>query len=230
MKHDRRTFIQQIAGCGAALFLPQLDAKPAAKWIKQPGLELYTVRDRLAKDFEGTIAKVAGFGYREVEPVGYNNLDPKAFRALLDRYKLTAPSTHAGVTEGPDIEKQLEGQQIMGFKYTEVSGPRVPGSNNRAPKTEESVKHSCADYNRRGKITKKFGMKILIHNHAGEFKPLEGSTKTQYDILLAETDPALVTMQLDIGWAVIAGQDVLAIVRQEPRPLRTLARQGRRQG
>ena len=215
MNYHRRTFLKQMTGCGAALLLPSLHAKPSSKWLKQPGLELYTVRDLLAKDFEGTIAKVAEIGYREVEPVGYSNLDPKQFRALLDRYKLTAPSTHAGVTEGPDLDKQLEGQQIMGIKYTEISGPRG-GGGQHGPKTVESIKQSCADYNRRGKIAKKFGMKILIHNHAGEFKPLENSDKTQYDILLAETDPALIVMQLDIGWAVIAGQDPLTMFRKNP--------------
>lgn len=214
MNYHRRTFLQQMTGCGAALLLPSLQAKPASKWLKQPGLELYTVRDLLAKDFEGTIARVAEIGYREVEPVGYGNLDPKQFRALLDRYKLTAPSTHAGVTEGPDLEKQLEGQRIMGIRFTEISGP--PGKRPRGPKTVESVKQSCAEYNRRGRIARKFGMKILIHNHAGEFKPLENSSKTQYDILLAETDPELIAMQLDIGWAIVAGQDPLALFREHP--------------
>src|SRR4051794_14410506 len=61
----------------------------ATDWKKQIGLELYTVRDLLEKDFEGTIAKVAALGYREVEPVGYGGLDPKQFRALLDKNRLT---------------------------------------------------------------------------------------------------------------------------------------------
>ncbi len=59
-------------------------------------------------------------------------------------------------------------------------------------------------------------MKILIHNHAAEFDLLENSQRTQYDVLLAETDPALVTMQLDIGWACVAGQNVLEMFRKNP--------------
>jgi len=213
---DRRQFFKRIAGSGGALLsIGSLNTLLAAKspgWLKQIGLELYTVRDLLVKDFEGTIAKVAEIGYREVEPVGYGGLDPKAFRALLDRYKLTAPSTHTGATAGPGLEKELEGQQIMGFKYTEVHTPAPPAAKGapqqRPPLTVESVKRSAAEYNKHGAIVKKFGMKILIHNHAGEFDRLEGGDRTQYDILLAETNPALVTMQLDIGWATIAGQDV----------------------
>src|SRR5437016_4181341 len=75
----------------------------APNWKQQAGLELYTVRDLLAKDFEGAIARVAELGYKEVEPTGYGGLDPKQFRALLDKHKLTAPSTHAGATAGPGL-------------------------------------------------------------------------------------------------------------------------------
>src|SRR5437016_12536849 len=114
----RRDFLKASGGLLAARGI----LRSATDWRKQVGLELYTVRDLLAKDFEDTIAKVAALGYREVEPVGYGGLDPKQFRALLDKYKLAAPSTHAGATAGPDLEKELEGHQIMGFKYTEVRG------------------------------------------------------------------------------------------------------------
>lgn len=78
------------------------------------------------------------------------------------------------------------------------------------------MKASCAQMNKHGQIVKKFGMKILIHNHAGEFDLLDDGKTTQYDVLLAETDPALVAMQLDIGWAYIAGQNALEMFKQNP--------------
>ena len=78
------------------------------------------------------------------------------------------------------------------------------------------MKTSCAQMNNYGAIVKKFGMKILIHNHAGEFDLLDDGKTTQYDVLLAETDPALVTMQLDIGWAYIGGQDPIAMFKKNP--------------
>lgn len=198
----------------------------APDWKKQVGLELFTVRDQLARDFEGTLARIAAIGYREVEPVDYNKLAPRAFRALLDKYKLTAPSTHAGATAGPDLEKELAGHQEMGFRYTEVRAARAGGGRAgaaargpqqpRPPESEESVKRTAAQYNEYGRITKKFGMKILVHNHTQEFELLEGGKHTAYDILLAETDPALVAMQLDIGWASVAGQDIPAMFRRNP--------------
>jgi len=208
---SRRGFLKSAGALLAAGGM--LHAAP--DWKKQMGLELYTVRDLLDKDFEGTIARVAGIGYREVEPVGYGKLDPKAFRALLDKYKLTAPSTHAGATAGPDLEKQLEGHRIMGFQYTEVRAAGGGGGGRGAP-TVESVKRSAAQYNEFGRITKKFGMKILIHNHTQEFELLDDGKQTQYDVLLAETDPAVVAMQLDIGWASVAGQNILEMFRKTP--------------
>ena len=222
---DRRTFLMQFAAAGT------LAAQPPAAWRKQIGLELYTVRELLAKDFEGTIAKVAQIGYSEVEPVGYGGLDAKPFRALLDRYKLTAPSTHTSATEGPDLEKELADHQVMGFQYTQVRAGRpadapAPSARKgaakkgpaaqRPPATVDSIKRAAEQYNRQGAIARKFGMKILIHNHAGEFDKLENSDLTHYDVLLAGTDPSVVAMQLDIGWARIAGQDPVQMFQKHP--------------
>ena len=78
------------------------------------------------------------------------------------------------------------------------------------------MKRSCAELNKYGAILKKFGMKNHIHNHAGEFDLLDDGKSTQYDIYLAETDPALVAMQIDIGWAYMAGQDVIAMFKKSP--------------
>jgi sugar phosphate isomerase/epimerase len=70
--------------------------------------------------------------------------------------------------------------------------------------------------NKHGALVKKFGMKILIHNHTGEFDLLADGKTTQYDVFLAETDPELVTMQLDIGWAYIAGKDAIEMFKKNP--------------
>jgi sugar phosphate isomerase/epimerase len=213
MTNSRREFLR----ASGALLAAGGILRAAPDWKRQAGIELYTVRDLLAKDFEGTLARVAEIGFREVEPVGYNNLDPKQFRALLDKYRLTAPSTHAGATAGPGLEKELEGHQIMGFKYTEIRGGSGGGGGGARPaRTVESVKRTAAQYYEHGKVAKKFGMKILIHNHTQEFELLDDGKTTEYDVLLAETDPAVVAMQLDIGWASVAGQNILQMFRRNP--------------
>jgi sugar phosphate isomerase/epimerase len=233
----RRAFFKELAGAGGALLMAEqagrLMAQTAPDWKRQIGLETYTVRDLEAKDFEGTLAKVAEIGYKEIEPAtSYGRLDPKAFRALMDRLGLTAVSTHVGATDNADLEKQLEGYQTMGIRYTEINGGGRGGAGGgraagaapaaaaaagqRSPMTEESVKQRAQEINRHGEIAKKFGLKMLIHNHTGEFELLEGGKKTQYDVLLAETDPALVAMQLDIGWASVAGQNILEMFKKSP--------------
>jgi sugar phosphate isomerase/epimerase len=233
MTHHRRDFLKHIAAYSGALAVARQAAQAAPDFKKQIGLEMYTVRDLMAKDYEGTFAKVAEIGYKEVEPASnaYGGLEPKQYRAMLDRYGLSMPSTHVPATDGPDLEKQLEGFQIMGLKYTEVSAgrPAAGGGGGAAKKakgaapaggqawpTEEQTKRTAEQLNKHGAIVKKFGMKMLYHNHAPEFQPFEGSTGRPYDILLKETDPALVAMQLDIGWATVAGQNVLEMFQKNP--------------
>ena len=212
----RRSFLQSLAATAATAAFSDLLAQIDPGWKGRIGLELYTVRDLLPTDYEGVLAKIAAMGYKEVEPADpYNNMQPKQYRALLDKYGLTMPSTHSGATAGPDLEKQLEGFQIMGLKYTEIRGG-PGGGGGRGARTVDTIAKSAAQLNEHGKIAKKFGMKMLVHNHTVEFEPLEGSTKTQYDVLLAETDPDLVAMQLDIGWATVAGQNVLEMFAKTP--------------
>ena len=82
--------------------------------------------------------------------------------------------------------------------------------------TLESVKQRAAELNANGRIAQKFGMKMLVHNHTGEFEKLTDSPRTSYDVLIEETDPALVTMQIDIGWVYIAGVDPIALFKKYP--------------
>ena len=254
---NRRSFLRGAASVGVAAstgFTQSLLAQPTtAKWAKQIGIELYTVRDEMEKDFEGTLAKVAQLGYKEVEPAnGYNNMTPTAFRKMLDRYGLNAPSTHSGPVIGPNLEKELEGFQIMGINYTSVPTPprqivpgRAPGSGMMGayfgghnsftqaeafgpiqnPITLAEAQRRAAELNKFGKIGKKFDVKMLVHNHTGEFEKLTDSEGTEYDVYLAECDPDLVAMQLDLGWATIAGQDIVGHVQEAPSSIRTSAYQ-----
>ena len=229
---------------GAAGLAPALQgaasASALAAWGKQVGLELFTVRDQIQKDQAGTLAKIAAIGYKEVEPVGFGGLDPKAYRALLDQNGLTAPSTHTTVSPGPDLEKTLEGYQIIGIKYITAGGPRPAGATarrgpgpaargaagargrggrggfQRPPETPDSVKRTVANYNQVGKVAQKYGMQVLVHNHAMEFEKFPGSEQYPYQIILAESDPELVVMQMDIGWASVAGQDPVAMFHKNP--------------
>jgi hypothetical protein len=105
---DRRSFLKGAALAGsialAAGSIEEALAQAAPDWKNQIGLELYTVRDVMQKDYEGVLEKIASFGYKEVEPAnGYNNMSPKDWRAMLDRYGLSAPSTHSGPPPGDTV-------------------------------------------------------------------------------------------------------------------------------
>jgi sugar phosphate isomerase/epimerase len=227
--------------------MPRAQVSPAPDWADHIGLELYTVRDLIAKDYVGTLEQVAQIGYKEVEPAeGYANLSPKQFRAELDRFGLTMPSTHSGLTAGPtaEVEQQLAGFQIMGIEYTSLSEPRPAGNQGQArsrapalapaspaarrqemaqfvrtmaqPRSVDDVKQEAARYNEYGKIAQKFGIKLLRHNHTVEFIPCQGSDEVPYTVLLAETDPELVAFQMDIGWASVAGQNPIELFQRHP--------------
>jgi len=256
----RRDFLKEVAVVAGAIALPRRVGNAIASTIPvtrpipaaptladQIGLELYTVRDLTAKDYIGTLEKVAAIGYKEVEPAGgYANLSPKQFRAQLDRLGLKMPSTHSGVTIGPDeeVEKQLEGFQIMGLEYASLDQPRPAGAqqgrrggarpptptspaaqrkqiaqfirSSAQPRAADDVKQEAARYNKFGKLAQKYGIKLLIHNHTVEFIPCKDSEQLPYSILLAETDPALVVFQMDIGWATVAGQNPIQLFQQHP--------------
>jgi len=254
---DRRAFVKGVALAGAGLALTSragnllastvpatAPLSMAPNWADQIGLELYTVRDLTAKDYLGTLAKVAAIGYKEIEPAGgYANLSPKQFRAEIDRLRLKMPSTHSGVTIGPDaeMEKQFAGFQIMGIEYSSLDQPRPVGGRSGRPRpatpptpaeqrkqmeqfikntaqarTVDDVKREAARYNKFGELAHKFGIKLLVHNHTVEFIPCKDADQLPYTILLTETDPELVVFQMDIGWASVAGQNPVQLFQQHP--------------
>lgn len=88
--------------------------------------------------------------------------------------------------------------------------------NTAQPRTADDVKQEAARYNKFGKLAQKYGIKLLIHNHTVEFIPTKDTNELPYTIMLAETDPALVVFQMDIGWASVAGQDPIELFNQHP--------------
>jgi sugar phosphate isomerase/epimerase len=176
----------------------------------------------------------------------YGGHTPEQIRGYLDAAGLRAPTTHVSPRVGPDFERTLEGYQLIGHRYTTVAvGPaptrpatappasgaagapaagavssatamaNLPASMTQ-PQTLDSVKRTAEQLNQAGQITRRYGIKVIVHNHTNEFRRLTDSERTEYDVLVAETDPDLVAMELDIGWATAAGQNVLEMFRRNP--------------
>ena len=174
------------------------------------GLQLYTVRALMSKDVEGTLAKVAGIGYREVEFAGYFNREPAALRATLDGLKLKAPSCHVGLDSvETGFDATAAAARTIGHQWLVVAS--VPG---RFFQSVASLKELAQRFNAAGKRAKDAGFRYGYHNHNVEFKPVEGTIPLE--LLLSETDPALVDFEMDVYWVTQGGGDPFALIDKFP--------------
>ena len=178
--------------------------------IERIGLQLYTVRSLMNKDMPGTIAAVAAAGYREVEFAGYFRRTPAEVRQLLDAHGLTAPSTHIGLD---GVREQFgataDAAQAIGIRYLTVASLDM-----RAIKSADDWKRMADVFNDAGRRAKAAGLRFAYHNHAVEFTPVDGVVPM--DLLVGGTDPSLVAFELDLFWAMKAGQDPRAYFERHP--------------
>ncbi|WP_183559136.1 sugar phosphate isomerase/epimerase family protein [Mucilaginibacter sp. SP1R1] len=216
---NRRTFLAQAGLLSAgAILAPQL---LSAKEKNGAGLQLYSLRDQLPADVKGVIGKVAKAGYKEVETFGYNKdtgywgLQSKDFGKLLKDNGLNSPSGHYGLDsyfgEGKtdDLKMYMDVANTIGQTYI-----IVPSLNHNFIKTVDDCKGVAEKMNKAAEICKLAGLKLGYHNHNFEWEPV-GNT-TFYDVILTNTDPKLVNMEMDIYWVVRAGQDPVAIFEKHP--------------
>jgi sugar phosphate isomerase/epimerase len=189
------------------------NAPDAAHQIDRVGLQLYTVRDAMKTDVEGTIAKVATTGYKEVEFAGYFDHSPKAIRAILDENGLASPSCHVSYHF---VEKHwpetLEAAKIVGHSY--IICPWIDEKQRAKP---GGWKRAADLFNKAGEAAQKEGIQFGYHNHSFEFqRDASLGGKLPYDFLLAETDPKLVAMEMDLCWISVAGKDPVTYFDKYP--------------
>jgi sugar phosphate isomerase/epimerase len=211
---DRRRFVASIGG---AAIMSRLSWAASERRIEKIGLELYTVRYALRKDFEGTLARVAKIGYQEVEFAGYFddlsqlNPAPKRTRQILEGDGLVAPSSHVAYTalRPENWPRVLEAAGILGHHY--IVNPSIDRA---LAKTVDGWKKAAETFNRAGRESLGSGIQLAYHNHVEEFQPIDG--QLPYDILLSECDPKLLKMEIDLGWAHHAGADPLKYFARYP--------------
>src|SRR5258708_14248826 len=199
---NRRTFIETSIAAAVLASRPAWAAE--AHQIDRVGLQLYTVRDLMKKDFEGTIAKVAQIGYKEVEFAGYFGKSPQDVRKILDANQLASPSEHVPYDtvekNGPETLEAAHtiGQEFIVCPWIEVS----------QRKEADGWKRAAELFNHAGEAAQKAGIQFAYHNHAFEFELSEAlGSKLPYDFLLAQTDPNLVKCAMDLCWITVGGQD-----------------------
>ena len=204
---NRRIFLQQassgaVVGLGTAKF--GLGGSGfATRRLSKIGLELYTVRRELEKDFAGTLEKVAALGYLEVEFAGYFNHTPQEVKNILARYQLSAPSAHitTAAVRG-NLQEAIDAAQAIGHQYL-VCG-YLPAEERRSLDDYQKLVEL---FNRAGERLRKAGIQFGYHNHDFEFVTMDG--KLPYDVILTGTDPQLVKMEIDLYWITKGGQDPL---------------------
>ena len=174
------------------------------------GLQLYSVRQDLQRDFRGTLQKVSDLGYEGVE--FYNEFagyTPEQVRALCDSLGLTLFSNHVPVRLlMTDPDRVIAESRILGMKYITI--PSIP---TRPAVDPEGFKQTVAAIGEIGKKVRAAGFELLYHNHDFEFALLPDGT-VGHDYMFAATDPADVGVELDVCWADYAGANVPELVRK----------------
>ena len=209
---DRRDFVKAAGATALGAWAPALAPSPesrAPRKLRRIGVQLYTVRDEMKKNLEGTIAKVAQIGYNEVEFAGYFEKTPAEVRAILDRHGLSSPSVHTGLLPADQWRAALDAAKVIGHRYVVVAW--IPPEQR---KTLDDYKRFAERFNQAAADAHAVGLQFAYHNHDFEFVPLDG--RLPYDVLLEATDPKLVQLEVDLYWITKGGQDPLKYFARWP--------------
>jgi len=205
---SRRNFLKTTAAAAAATCIAGQSATAAP--LHMPiGLQLYSVRNLLPKDFDGTLHQLSAAGYKEVEAAGYYNKTATEFRHAMDQAGLRCVSTHhpLGMLR-PQLDQLIEYGHTLGLEYMICSSA---GGVHRDPAakggelTLDDWRYVAGEWNRIGEKVKAAGMTFGVHNHTPEFAVHDGVTV--YDELLRLTDPKLVVFEMDCGWVTASGHN-----------------------
>jgi sugar phosphate isomerase/epimerase len=209
---SRRKFVQ----CASATFIGAVFSRGLTAYAQKLnlplGIQLYSVREQLAKDFEGTLRELGDLGYREVEAAGFYKKSAAEVAQALQKANLKCVSGHYG---SPDLHQQLD--QIIQFSkeigagYIICSSAGKRDASTSGAMTLDDWRWNADEFNAIGQKVSMGGLKFGYHNHVREFAETDGAVP--YFELLHRTDPALVTFELDCGWAVVAGQKPVELLR-----------------
>lgn len=193
----------QIAGCSPG-------SKVSGRSNNEFGLQLYSLRDDMPKDPKGVLKQVASFGYKQIEgfegPKGiYWGMTNTEFKRYMDDLGMQIISSHCNYKE--NLERKADEAAAIGMKYLMCPylGPQ---------KSMDAFKQAAKTFNKAGEICKQRGLRFAYHNHDYSFKLIDA----QYpqDVMMQNTDKALVDYELDMYWVVEAGHDPVVWFRKYP--------------
>jgi len=212
---SRRDFVKASGATLAAACIGKHVA--AAAPLRLPvGLQLYSVRNLLPKDFEGTLHRLAAAGYSEVEAAGYYDKTAADFGNALQKAGLRCVSTHHSLVQlRAQFEQLIEYGQALKLEYIICSWAGVHRDPSRkGDLTLDDWRYVADEFNKIGEKVKAAGMIFGYHNHVVEFGT-EGGV-VFFDELLKRTDPNLVVFEMDCGWVVGGGHNPVEYLARQP--------------
>jgi sugar phosphate isomerase/epimerase len=207
---NRREFLKDAGALTAgALLLPSLTF--AAKKVSNVGVQLYTFRDAMMTDPSGTLKKIAALGIKQIESASsnkglYYGLTPAQIKQQCADLGLTLRSAHTSVDK--NWQQTIAQAAETGQEYLICSSLPSRGQ------TVANYQKIAEIFNKAGEDCKKANIKFGFHNHAEEFEQDNG--QVLFDVMLKNTDPDLVHMEMDLGWVVAAGKDPFAYFKDYP--------------
>ncbi len=197
----RRTFLKQTGAITVGSFLlASFDTH--GKKTGNPGIQLYTVRKEMLEDAAGTLKKLAALGIKQIESAGsekgaYYGLKPAEMKKICSDLGMTLRSGHIHLDD--KWQQTMEDAVSSGQEYLICSSMPSKGQ------TVDNYKKVAEKFNIAGEDCKKLSIKFGYHNHDYEFEKDNG--KVLYDVLIENTDPSKVCLELDLGWVVASGND-----------------------
>ena len=221
---SRRAFLKTASASAAGMAIWS-GAPHLHPWGLPIALQLYSVRDLLPKDYEGTLRQLAALGYREVEAAGFFGHSASEVKEAMRRAGLQSVSAHYPLKDLlPKVDEVIQfGKDLGGLKYIVCSSPwlkdpsRVKDPGSRAARdamTLDDWRWNAEQFNRIGERVNTAGIGFAYHNHTAEFRAEKDVVF--YDELLRLTDPAKVTFELDCGWTVVGGKNPVDYLTRYP--------------
>jgi len=182
--------------------------------LKNFGIQLWSVRDDLAKDPKEVLKQLASYGYKQIESFegskgifwGMTNTE---FKAELDNLGMKIIASHCDINK--DFEKKAADAAAIGMKY-------LICPHKGAQKDLDAFKKFADEFNQKGEICKKNGIRFAYHNHDYSFATMNG--EMGQDVMMKNTDASLVDFELDMYWVVAAGQDIETWLKKYPKRFR----------
>jgi len=224
---ERKEFLKITGGLALAGFSAKsgfASMTGEAGKLKNFGIQLWSVRDDLAKDPKGVLSQLGSYGYKQIESFEgakgiFWGMTNKEFKAEMDKHGMKIISSHCDINK--DFEKKAAEAAEIGMKYLicPYKGPQ---------KDIDAFKKFADEFNQKGEICKKNGIRFAYHNHDYSFVNMNG--EMGQDVMMKNTDPKLVDFEMDMYWVVAAGQDIEAWLNKYPKRWRLCHVKDRKKG